>query len=148
MSLKEQIMADVKSAMKNKEADLLTTLRFVHSEIKNREINMRPKELTDDDVVAVLKKLAKQRKDSIEQFQNANRQDLADKEQQELSVIEKYLPEQMSADKVEAIVVEAIKECDAQSMKDMGKVMKVVMEKTQGAADNKVISDIVKAKLQ
>ena len=148
MSLKEQIMADVKSAMKNKETELLATLRFVHSEIKNREINMRPQELTDEDVIAVLKKLAKQRKDSIEQFKSANRQDLADKEQQELLVIEKYLPQSLSPEQVESFVLEAIKECDAQSMKEMGKVMKLVMEKTKGAADNKTISDIVRSKLQ
>ncbi|MCB0391916.1 MAG: GatB/YqeY domain-containing protein [Bdellovibrionales bacterium] len=148
MSLKEQIMADVKSAMKNKEQDLLSTLRFVHAEIKNFEINNRPKELTDDDVIVVLKKLAKQRKDSIEQYTNANRQDLADKEKFELEVIEKYLPEQMSAEQLTSIVEEAIKESEAQSMKDMGKVMKIVMVMTKGAADNKTVSDIVKSKLQ
>lgn len=148
MSLKEQIMADVKLAMKNKEADLLATLRFIHAEIKNREIDMRPQPLSDEDVIAVLKKLAKQRKDSIEQFQSANRADLVEKEQNELSVIEKYLPEQLSSDEIAAFVEEAIEETEATSIKDMGRVMKAVMDKTQGAADNKTISEIVKSKLQ
>ncbi|MCB9026976.1 MAG: GatB/YqeY domain-containing protein [Bdellovibrionaceae bacterium] len=148
MSLKEQIIADVKSAMKNKEADLLLTLRFIHAEIKNREIDMRPQQLSDDDVVGVLKKLAKQRKDSMVQFKSANREDLVLKEQQELTIIEKYLPEQLSPDKIATFVEEAIQETQAQSIKDMGRVMKVVMEKAKGAADNKVISDIVKSKLQ
>ena len=144
MSLKEQIMADVKSAMKNKEQDLLSTLRFVHAEIKNFEINNRPKELTDDDVIVVLKKLAKQRKDSIEQYTNANRQDLADKEKFELEVIEKYLPEQMSAEQLTSIVEEAIKESEAQSMKDMGKVMGQATKKFAGVADGKRINEMTK----
>ena len=148
MSLKEQIMADVKSAMKNKEQDKLTTLRFLHSAIKNREIEVRPNELQDSDVQAVIKKLVKQRKDSIEQYENAGRQDLADKEKFELDVIQTYLPEALSEDQVKAAVQEAIKESGASSMKDMGKVMKLVGEKTQGNADMKMVSEIVKSQLQ
>ncbi len=148
MSLKEQIMADVKSAMKNKESDKLLTLRFIHSAIKNCEIEIRPKEISDDEVQTVLKKLAKQRRDSIEQYEKAQRQDLASKEKLELQIIESYLPESLSPEKIEELVLEAIRETSASSMKDMGKVMKLVLEKSQGAADNKIVSDIVKSKLQ
>lgn len=148
MSLKEQIMADVKLAMKNKESEKLSTLRFVHSAIKNFEIEIRPKEITNDEIQLVLKKLVKQRKDSIEQYEKANRMDLADKEKRELEVIESYLPSSLSAEKVAELVVAAIQESGASSMKDMGKVMKIVLEKSQGAADNRIVSEIVKAKLQ
>ena len=148
MGLKDQIVADVKSAMKNKEQDKLSTLRMLHSEIKNKEIAVRPNELSEDDTLAVLKKLAKQRKDSIEQFGKANRQDLVDKETAELAVLEAYLPEQMGKEQIEAIVAEVITAESATSMKDMSRVMKAVMAKTKGAADNKLVSELVRTKLQ
>jgi uncharacterized protein YqeY len=148
MSLKEQIMADVKLAMKNKETEKLSTLRFVHSAIKNFEIEIRPKEITNEEIQQVLKKLVKQRKDSIEQYEKANRMDLADKEKRELEVIESYLPTSLSAERIAELVAEAIVELGANSLKDMGKVMKLVLDKSQGAADNRVVSEIVKAKLQ
>ncbi len=148
MSLKEQIMDDVKVAMKNKEGEKLQALRLIHSAIKNQEIEIRPKTISEEEVVLVLKKLAKQRKDSIEQYTNANRVDLADKEMAELKIIEAYLPTQMSAEKVESLIIEVIRETGSSSMKDMGKVMKIVLEKSLGTADNKLVSEIVKAKLQ
>lgn len=148
MSLKETIMADVKEAMKSKEMEKLTVLRFIHSSIKNKEIEVRPNELTEDDELQVIKKLAKQRQESIEQFSNAGRQDLADKEKAELEIISKYLPEQMPREKVEALVSSTIESLGATSIKDMGKVMKEVLAQSKGAADNKVVSEIVKAKLQ
>ncbi|MCH2535567.1 MAG: GatB/YqeY domain-containing protein [Bdellovibrionales bacterium] len=148
MSLKETIMADVKEAMKSKEMEKLTVLRFIHSSIKNKEIEVRPNELTSDDELQVIKKLAKQRQESIEQFSNAGRQDLADKEKAELEIISKYLPEQMPREKVEALVASTIESLGATSIKDMGKVMKEVLAQSKGAADNKVVSEIVKAKLQ
>lgn len=147
MSLRETIVSDMKSAMKAREMDKVSTLRMVQSSLKNKEIELRPNELTEKGVQSVLKKLVKQRKDSIEQYQNAGRQDLADKEQAELNVIEHYLPEQMGEEQVVKFVEEAIAETGATSMKDMGKLMQAVMAKTQGAADNKLISQIVKSKL-
>ncbi len=134
--------------MKAKAMDKVNTLRFLQSAVKNKEIEVRPNALTDDDVISVLKKSAKQRQDSIEQFTNAGRNDLADKEKAELAIIEAYLPQQMGADQVEAIVREAIKETGATSPKEMGAVMKAVMAKTQGTADNKLVSEIVKKLLQ
>ena len=146
-SLKTQILEDTKTAMKAKDMDKVNTLRFLQSAVKNKEIEVRPNALTDDDVISVLKKSAKQRQDSIEQFKAAGRTDLADKETAELKVIEGYLPQQMSADKVEALVKEAIKEVGATSAKEMGAVMKAVMAKTKGMADNKMVSELVKKNL-
>lgn len=148
MSLKEQIVADTKEAMKAKDMDKVGALRLLHSAIKNKEIEVRPKELTEDDVVSVLKKAAKQRLDSIEQYTKAGRSELAAKESQELEIIKSYLPEEMSEEQVTAIVEQAIQTIGASSMKEMGAVMNVVMEKTKGKADNKMISQIVKSKLQ
>ena len=147
MSVKEQIVSGVKTWMKSGDEERVSTLRLLHSAIKNKEIEVRPKELTDEDVLSVLKKLSKQRKDSIEQFQKAGRDDLVQNEQKELQVLEEYLPKQMGEDQVKAIVEEAVKEVGASSMKDMGKVMQAVTAKTQGAADNKLVSQLVKSLL-
>ncbi len=147
MSLKEQIESDTKEAMKARDSLKVSALRMVSSAIKNKMIEVRPNDLTDDDVVGVLKKLSKQRKDSIEQFQKAGRDDLAEQEQKELVVLEKYLPEQMSEAQITEIVENTMAEMGATSIKDMGKVMGAVTKKTQGAADNKLVSQIVKSKL-
>jgi uncharacterized protein YqeY len=108
---------------------------------------MRPNPITGDEVLGVIKKLVKQRKESIEQYQAANRNDLADKEIAELKILETYLPTQMSRDQVEKLVVETIAELKAASIKDMGPVMKAVVAKTAGSADNKMVSEIIKSKL-
>lgn len=148
MSLKEQILADLKEAMKNKEADRLSTIRFLQSAIKNKEIELRPNAITEDDILGVIKKSVKQRKESIEQYENADRKDLADKERYELTVLETYLPAQLSREQVEKVVADVIAALGATSMKDMGGVMKEVQAKTSGQADGKMISEIVKSKLQ
>lgn len=147
MSLKAKIMDQLKEAMKSKDQVKLSTLRFLNSQIKNKEIELRPKEISEDDIVAVIKKSVKQRQDSIEQYQNANRQDLADAEIAELKILDQYLPEMMSEEEVEQAVVAAIKDTGATGAKDMGKVMKAVMEKTKGQADNKLVSTLVKKNL-
>lgn len=147
MDLKEQLMADIKSAMKNKESEKLATLRFLHSAIKNKEIDSRPKELTEEDLLSVVKKAVKQRKEAIEQFQTAGRQDLVDKESSELKILSEYLPAQLSSEQVASIVDEVVAALGANSMKQMGAVMKEVMAKTNGAADNKLISQLIKDKL-
>lgn len=148
MSLKQQILDDTKEAMKAKNADKVNTLRFLQAAVENKEIEVRPNALTDDDVVSVLRKSVKQRQDSIEQYSAAGRADLADKEKMELSTIEGYLPKQMGADQIEAVVKQAIQEVGATSPKEMGAVMKAVQAKTQGTADNKIVSEIVKKLLQ
>jgi uncharacterized protein YqeY len=148
MGLKEQILADIKEAMKNKEADRLSAIRMLQAAVKNKEIELRPNAITDQDVMAVIKKATKQRKEAIEQYANAGRQDLADKEQFELSVLETYLPAQLDQAQVEKIVADVIAQLGAKSMKDMGGVMKEVQARTQGQADGKMVSEIVKSKLQ
>lgn len=148
MGLKEKILEDIKEAMKNKQAERLSAIRFLQAAVKNREIELRPEAITDQEVMAVIKKMAKQRKDSISEFEKAGRTDLVDKEKFELSVLEEYLPAQMSEAQVAAIVDEAIKTLGANSPKQMGAVIKEVMAKTGGQADGKMISELVKSKLQ
>lgn len=147
MEIREKLTADMKSAMREKDQVKLDTIRFLQSAIKNREIEARPTPLTADDVLAVIKKLVKQRKESIEQYQAASRQDLADKESTELKILEQYLPAQLSKEQIEKIVADVMVEVKASSIKDMGAVMKAVQAKTQGSADNKIVSEVIKAKL-
>lgn len=147
MEIREKIMADMKEAMKARDAVRLDTIRFLQSAIKYKEVELRPNAITADDVLSVVKKLVKQRKESIEQFQQAARQDLVDKELAELKVLEGYLPQQMSKEQIESVVTEVIAALQAKTIKDMGAVMKETLAKTKGAADNKTISEVIKAKL-
>lgn len=147
MALREKIMADIKTAMKNKDQVRLDTLRFLNSAIKNREIELRPNAITEEDILGVLKKAVKQRNESIEQYQQAGRADLVEKETGELNVLQEYLPQQLSREKVEAIVAQVIADLKADSVKMMGAVMKEVIARTKGAADNKLVSEVVKSKL-
>jgi uncharacterized protein len=147
MNIKERIMADVKEAMRSKEQDKLTTLRTIHSSIKNREIEVRPKEVDEQEVMALLKKLIKQRQDSVEQFEKAGRTDLSEKEKQEILLIETYLPQAMGREQIEGLVTLVMSELGANSIKQMGIVIKEVAARSAGAADNRIISEIVKSKL-
>lgn len=147
MEIREKITADVKAAMIAKESIKLGALRMLQAAIKNREIDMRPDPITPDEVLGVIKKLVKQRKESIDQFQQAGRQDLVDQEAAELKVLEVYLPAQMSREQIEALVTEVITALGAKTVKDMGPVMKEVIAKSGGAADNKIVSEVIKAKL-
>jgi uncharacterized protein YqeY len=147
MSLKEKVLDDLKNAMKNKDAERLSAIRMLQSAIKNREIELRPNGITEQDILGVVRKLAKQRKDSITEFEKAQRQDLADKEKAELKILEEYLPAQMSAEQIAAIVDEVIKTQGATTQKQMGPVVKEVMNRAAGMADGKMISDLVRSKL-
>ncbi len=147
MGLRESISNDMKEAMKAKDAPKLSALRMVQSAFKNREIELRPEPISEDELQTVLKKLVKQRKESIEQYQAANRQDLVDAETAELKLLETYLPAQMSREKVEEIVSKVIADTGAKSPKDMGAVIKEAIARSGGAADNKTISEIAKARL-
>ncbi|MDG0814730.1 GatB/YqeY domain-containing protein [Bdellovibrio svalbardensis] len=147
MEIRDKIAADVKAAMIAKESVKLGALRMLQAAIKNREIDMRPDAITPDEVLLVIKKLVKQRKESIDQFQQAGRQDLVDQETAELKVLEVYLPAQMGREQIEALVVEVIAALGAKTVKDMGPVMKEVIAKSGGAADNKIVSEVIKAKL-
>jgi uncharacterized protein YqeY len=148
MVLRDKIMEDVKSAMKEKNQLKLNALRFLQSAIKNREIELRPNPISEDEVQGVLKKLVKQRKESIEQYQAASRQDLVDQESAELKILESYLPAQMGRDQIEKLVAEVIASVGAKSVKDMGSVMKEVIARAKGSADNKTVSEVIKSKLQ
>lgn len=147
MEIREQVMADVKTAMRDKDSLKLNTLRFLQSAIKNREIELRPNAITPEDVMGVVKKLVKQRKESIEQYKAGGRQDLADQESAELKILESYLPAQMGREQVEQIVTEVVAALGAKTIKDMGGVMKEVQARTAGSADGKMVSEIVRAKL-
>ncbi|MGQ0543000.1 MAG: GatB/YqeY domain-containing protein [Blastocatellia bacterium] len=144
----ERIIADLTEAMKVKDAGRLSTLRMVKANLMNRKIE-KGAELTDEEVTKALQSLVKQRRDSIEQYEKAGRMELASKEASEISHIELYLPQPVSKEEIEHVVVEAIAETGAASMKEMGTVMKAVMAKLQGkGADGKIVSEAVKAKLQ
>lgn len=147
MEIREKIMADMKTAMRDKDQVKLDSIRFLQAAIKNKEIELRPNAITADDVLTVIKKSVKQRKESIEQYQQANRQDLVDKEMAELKIIESYMPAQLGKEQIEALVAAAITELGAKTVKDMGPVMKAVMAKSGGAADNKLVSELIRAKL-
>ncbi len=147
-TLKEQILADLKDAMKKQEADRLSAIRFLQAAVKNMEIELRPNPISDADIVAVVRKSVKQRQDSIEQFTAAGRQDLVDKESFELSVIQKYLPVQLSQEKIREVIVDVISEMKASTIKDMGPVMKVVQSRLAGQADSKTVAEMVKSQLQ
>ena len=140
--LVDQIMNDVKTAMKAGEKDKVTALRMLQSAIKDQTVNAG-KEVTGEIVNAVINKAVKQRADSIEQFQAAGRDDLVAKEEAELEWLKVYQPEQMDEAAIEAVVKESIAESGAESKRDMGKVMKVLMPKVKGKADGKVVNQIV-----
>ena len=148
MSLREQISGDIKTAMKAKESDKLNALRLVQSAFKNREIELRPNPMSEDECILVLKKLVKQRKESVETYTAAGRKDLADAEAKEMALLETYLPAQMGREQIEKIVTEVMAETGAKSVKEMGVVMKAAQAKAGGAADNKILSEIIKSKLQ
>lgn len=147
MEIREKIAADVKAAMIAKESTKLGALRMLQAAIKNREIEMRPDPITEEEVMGVLKKLVKQRKESIDQFTQGNRMDLVAVEEAELKVLEVYLPAQLSREQVEALVADVIAALGAKTVKDMGPVMKEVIAKSGGAVDNKVVSEVIKSKL-
>jgi len=146
MPLREQLNEDLKSAMKAREAERLAALRLMLAAVKQREVDERVT-LDDAGVVAVVEKMIKQRKDSIAQYEKAARQDLADKEKYEISVIEAYLPKQMSQPEIEAAVAEALTQAGARTPADMGKVMAVLKPRLAGRADMGKVSALVKARL-
>ena len=147
MALKEQLTADMKEAMKNHEKERLAVIRMVRGAIRQQEIDGQ-KELSDDDVIAVISKEVKMRRDSMEEFQKGNRDDLVAKTQGEIDVLLPYLPAQLSEDEVRELVKAAVEQTGAATPKDMGKVMGVLMPKVKGCADGKMVNTIVKSFLQ
>ncbi|MDQ3129985.1 MAG: GatB/YqeY domain-containing protein [Acidobacteriota bacterium] len=150
MSLKDTITGDITAAMKAKDADRLSVLRMAKAALMN-EANKKSADyqLSDDESAKVLQKLVSQRKDSIEQFEKAGRDEMAAKERAELAVLQEYLPQAASKEEIERAVAEAIAETGASSIKEMGAVMKAAQAKLAGkSADGKLVSETVKAKLQ
>ena len=147
MTLTKQIVADLTTAMKAQDANRTSTLRMVKAAMMNRQIE-KGSELDDDEMQKLLRSLVKQRRDSIEQYEKAGRQELVDKEKAEIDVIETYLPQAASKEEIEQVVAAAIAETGATSMKDMGKVMKATQAALAGKnADGRLISEVVKTKL-
>jgi len=146
MSLKDQITDDMKAAMRAKESERLATIRLLIAEIKRKEVDERI-ELTDTQVLAVVEKMIKQRKDSITQFENGGRQDLADKEKSELAVLSTYMPAGLSDEEVAAEVAAAVAASGAAGPQDMGKVMGILKPKLAGRADMTAVSAQVKKAL-
>ena len=146
MSLKNQITEDMKSAMRAKDSVRLGAIRLLLSAIKQREVDERI-ELTDADVIAVIEKMLKQRRDSITAFESANRIDLADIEKFEVGVLQTYMPKQMSDAEIDAIISQVIADSGAQGAKDMGKVVGLVKPLVAGMADMGKVSGLIKAKL-
>ncbi len=146
MSLKTKLTDDMKTAMKSGDKDRLGVIRLVNAAIKQREVDERIV-LDDTQVLSVLEKMLKQRRDSVTQFEAAARQDLADKEKFEIGVIQTYMPQQMTAEEVDAAISAALAESGATSAKDMGKVMGVVKPKVAGRTDMGKLSELVKVKL-
>ena len=147
MSLLDTIIADLTAAMRAKDAMRLSTLRLVKANLMNRKIE-KGGELTDDEVIKALQTLVKQRRDSIEQYENAGRPELAAKEAAEIAVIDIYLPQSAAADEINAAVTAAVAETGASSMKDLGTLMKAAMAHLAGkSADGKLVSEAVRTKL-
>ncbi|KTA75704.1 GatB/YqeY domain-containing protein [Aeromonas salmonicida] len=146
MPLKDQLKDQQKLAMLARDKARLGAIRLLMAEIKQREVDSRI-ELNDEDILAVVTKMVKQRRDSISQFEAAGRQDLADKESAEIVVLQEFLPQQLTADEIAALIEQAITESGAAVMADMGKVMAVLKPKIQGRADVGAVSAQVKTRL-
>ena len=148
-SLLEKIKSDLTAAQKERDELLVSTLRYFLSAVKDREIELRPqgREIDDVEVVSLIEKQIKQRKESIAEFEKAQRQDLVEKETKEMGILSAYMPAQMSEEEVQKLVDEAIFQSGAKAQSDMGKVMALLMPQTKGKADGAMVSRMVKEKL-
>ncbi|WJH33028.1 GatB/YqeY domain-containing protein [Paenibacillus aurantius] len=147
MSLNERLNEDMKQAMRSQDKFKLSVIRMVRSAIKNIEIDQR-KTLDDNEVLEILSREIKQRRDSLQEFDKAGRDDLAETVKAEIAIIAKYLPEQLSEEEVRTIVQQTIQEVGASSKADMGKVMSALMPKVKGRADGKLVNQLVQQNLQ
>ncbi len=145
--LLERIEADLKDALKRSDRLKLSVLRMIKASIKNKEIE-KGSPLSDEEIISVLTSLSKQRRESIEEFRRAGREELVEKETAELSVLQSYMPEQLSEEELNDMINSAIQESGATSVRDIGKVMKIVMPRVKGRADGKVVNQKVRAILE
>ncbi len=148
--LSKQILDDLKKALKNRDEKKISVLRDISSQIKNLEIekNKREAGLSDDEVLNILTRLAKQRKDSIQQYIEGGREDLAQKEKKELTILKEYIPEPLSEKELEEIIDKAIEKTKAQTIKDMGKVMGIIMSENKGKVDGNQVKKLILKRLQ
>jgi uncharacterized protein YqeY len=146
MTISEKLSDDLKSALKRGDKETLSALRMIKAAIQNKEIE-KGESLDDDDICRLLWSHVRQGKDSIEQFSRGGRQDLVDKETRELSIIQAYLPQQLTEEELKEIIQDAIRDTSANSMKDMGRVMKFVMDKAKGQVDGKLVNRLVQEAL-
>lgn len=147
MSLRNQIPEDIKDALRNKRSLDLTVLRMLQSAIRNKEIDNKG-ELNDEQVIEVVSSEIKKRRDSVDEFLKVDRKDAAENEQNEINVLMKYMPEQLSEGDITKVVIDSINKAEAKSMKDLGAVMKIVMPALKGKADGKLINKIVREELE
>ena len=146
MGLKDQLTSDMKEAMKSKQTERLSTIRQLRSAIKNKEIDLK-QELDDDAVISVIGTLVKQRREAAQMYRDNQRPELAAKEEAELAVLQDYLPAQLSEAELRKIVAAVIAETGVSSIKELGKVMPLVIARTKGAADGKLVSQLVREQL-
>jgi len=144
--LLQKLQEEMKAAMKSGDKDRLSTIRMLISEIKKVQIDTK-KELSDEEIIQILQRYVKQRKEALEQYKKANREDLAQKEEKEIQIVQEFLPQPLSEEELKKIIDETISQLNATSIKDMGKVIKAVMEKVRGRAEGSVVSSLVKEKL-
>ena len=146
MGLEERLVEEMKQAMKSNDKLRLSTIRMVRTALKNKEIELRMK-LSDDDIFKVIHGMVKKGEESIDQFQAGGRMDLVEKERKESEILKSFLPEPLSREEMLKIIDETIKDTQASSLKDLGKVMKSVMPKLGGKADGKLVNELVKERL-
>ncbi len=147
MGLESKIQEELKLAMKSGDRFKVDTLRGLIAQIKDERIKLRPKELTEENILTVIQRAVKRRKEAIEMYKQGNRPDLVEKEEKELKILQTYLPEQLSSEELNKIIETVIDQVGAASIKDMGKVMGAVMKQVQGRADGKQVQQLVRERL-
>lgn len=143
MSLLQRLDGDLKTALRESDRLKLSAIRLVKAAVKNRQIE-KGRDLSDEEILSVISTLAKQGRESIEQFSKGGRNDLADQERRELAVLQAYMPEQLSPEELDSLILQAIRESSARDEKDMGKVMKILMPRVKGVSDGKAVNSRVK----
>jgi uncharacterized protein YqeY len=147
MSLHQRLDDDLKRAIKSSDKLKTSVLRMVKAAIKNRQVE-KQRELSEEEIISVILTLSKQRRESIDLFLKGGREDLADKEKQEISILQSYLPGQLTQEELDRLIIESIQESSAEGVKDIGKVMRVLMPKVKGTADGKIVNQRVKELLE
>jgi hypothetical protein len=147
MSLQQRLDDDLKVAMKSSDNLKTSALRMVKAAIKNKQIE-KMRELSEEEIISVISTLSKQRRESIELFSKGGREDLTEKEKRELSILQSYLPSQLTPEELDRLIIDAIKEASAEGVKDIGKVMRILMPRLKGSADGKVVNQRVTELLQ